>query len=105
MAVDHRDRDWDDDDDEKEFDLGIPETFDPGYNADPRDLPRVCMDCGRTFFLWEDDRKERKEESCFDDLCMTCVGKLIDRWAEEADEIQQIAKRLGMSLEQFCGWD
>ena len=94
---------FDDEGEGDEFDLGIPERFDAGYPDELSELPRTCAECGQTFQLQEKERGAGGATHPLNDLCLDCLGRLFAEWAAEAEETQQIAKRLGFSLEEFLG--
>lgn len=103
---DEYDSDWDDEQDKPEFDLGTPAGFDPGYYADVAELPRTCCQCGETFSPTPSRRRRMGEdtESELDDLCAKCFCRELLEACVRADEAEQIAKRLGMTREEFLGW-
>ena len=68
------------DDDEPEFDLGIPQRYDPGYNGDWTQLPRICCECGKTFRLSDNGRAASGKESVLDDYCYECLGMTMEEF-------------------------
>jgi hypothetical protein len=104
--IDHHDNDWDDAEDEHEFDLGISKGFDPGYYADVSKVPRTCCECGETFSPTPSHRRRdgAGTESDLDALCPKCFCQQLVEACARADEAEQIAGRLGFTLEEFLGW-
>jgi hypothetical protein len=100
------DNDWDEVEDKHEFDLGIAEHFDPGYYADAAEVPRTCCDCGETFSPTPSHRRRdgASTESDLDDFCPECFCRRLLEGCERLSEAEQIAKRLGLTVEEFLGW-
>jgi hypothetical protein len=91
---------------EHEFDLGLPQDFDPGYYGGDADgtIREICIECEQPFDRKANGKKPAGRESCLDKLCSGCFRRLLRRAEAEAEETAQIAARLGMTLEEFiCG--
>jgi len=95
------DFDCDDEGEENEFDLGLPEQFDPGYFGDQSELPRTCCDCEKVFSLPGEGRETKEPLHPFNDYCSKCLGKVFQRWAAQAEENERLAKRLDFTVEEF----
>ena len=97
--------DMQDDADENEFDntidLGIPERFDPGYHSDITALARICGGCGESFFLCELARRRYHEAPELCDTCPDCLREIFEEISKEAEETQEIVRRLGMTMDEY----
>ena len=89
--------------DEDNSPSSIPESFDPGYYNDSNGLPQICCDCGELFLLPAICKEGRNREGIFCQYCDPCLDKFFQRRAAAYRENKQIAKRLGMTVEEYYG--
>jgi hypothetical protein len=89
--------------DDHEFDLGLPQDFDPGYYGGDAEgsIRQICVECGQPFDRQTGGEKPTDRRSCLDELCSGCFWKRLRQAAAEAEETAQIAAGLGMTLEEF----